>query len=154
MQNGKAGSVQTSGLRLRVLRTMACGLGAMIKHGIGVTVAQGSLSSESASVTKHYCSSSRLSPSDLSLTRVTPHRFATAYAITKALLPLRLMLSVWATPWFASRALAPLTSLYSRLRPAKASSGVAAAGNQAAKASPAGGTNAIGGRVLEASRVQ
>jgi hypothetical protein len=26
---------------------------------------------------------------------------AVAYAITKALLPLRLMLSVWATPWFA-----------------------------------------------------
>lgn len=26
---------------------------------------------------------------------------AAAYAITKALLPLRLMLSVWATPWFA-----------------------------------------------------
>jgi len=27
--------------------------------------------------------------------------FGTAYAITKALLPLRLVLSVWATPWFA-----------------------------------------------------
>jgi hypothetical protein len=27
--------------------------------------------------------------------------FATAYAITKAVLPLRLMFSVWATPWFA-----------------------------------------------------
>ena len=26
---------------------------------------------------------------------------ATAYAVTKALLPARLMLSVWATPWFA-----------------------------------------------------
>lgn len=26
---------------------------------------------------------------------------ATAYAVTKALLPLRLILSVWATPWFA-----------------------------------------------------
>src|SRR5438045_3422285 len=26
---------------------------------------------------------------------------ATAYAVTKAMLPLRLMLSVWATPWFA-----------------------------------------------------
>jgi hypothetical protein len=26
---------------------------------------------------------------------------AAAYAVTKALLPLRLMLSVWATPWFA-----------------------------------------------------
>jgi hypothetical protein len=26
---------------------------------------------------------------------------ATAYAITKALLPLRLVFSVWATPWFA-----------------------------------------------------
>lgn len=26
---------------------------------------------------------------------------ATAYAVTKALLPVRIMLSLWATPWFA-----------------------------------------------------
>lgn len=35
--------------------------------------------------------------------------FATAYAITKMLLPLRIMLSVWGTPWFASRTVVPGT---------------------------------------------
>ncbi|KAI9933277.1 hypothetical protein MW887_007750 [Aspergillus wentii] len=34
--------------------------------------------------------------------------FATAYAITKALLPVRLAASVWATPWFARAVLGPL----------------------------------------------
>lgn len=34
--------------------------------------------------------------------------FATAYAITKALLPARIVLSVWATPWFARRVLGPV----------------------------------------------
>jgi hypothetical protein len=34
--------------------------------------------------------------------------FATAYAITKALLPLRIMLSVWGTPWFATRTVVPV----------------------------------------------
>lgn len=34
--------------------------------------------------------------------------FATAYAITKALLPVRLAASVWATPWFAKSILGPL----------------------------------------------
>jgi len=33
--------------------------------------------------------------------------FATAYAITKALLPLRIMASVWATPWFARIVIGP-----------------------------------------------
>lgn len=33
--------------------------------------------------------------------------FATAYAITKALVPLRLAASVWATPWFARVVLGP-----------------------------------------------
>lgn len=37
--------------------------------------------------------------------------FATAYAITKALLPVRLAGSVWATPWFARRILTPVTSI-------------------------------------------
>lgn len=35
--------------------------------------------------------------------------FATAYAITKMLLPLRIMLSVWGTPWFASKTVVPVT---------------------------------------------
>ncbi|ODH52759.1 hypothetical protein GX48_00953 [Paracoccidioides brasiliensis] len=34
--------------------------------------------------------------------------FATAYAITKALLPVRVVLSVWATPWFARVLLEPV----------------------------------------------
>ncbi|KAF7621692.1 hypothetical protein F9C07_2283723 [Aspergillus flavus] len=33
--------------------------------------------------------------------------FATAYAVTKALLPLRIAASVWATPWFARVILVP-----------------------------------------------
>ena len=34
--------------------------------------------------------------------------FATAYAATKALLPLRIIASVWATPWFARTVLGPI----------------------------------------------
>ncbi|KAL3462552.1 hypothetical protein BJX64DRAFT_138563 [Aspergillus heterothallicus] len=34
--------------------------------------------------------------------------FATAYAVTKALLPLRIIGSAWATPWFARRVMAPI----------------------------------------------
>lgn len=41
--------------------------------------------------------------------------FATAYAITKALLPLRIAASVWATPWFARTILTPTTNAARRL---------------------------------------
>ncbi|KAJ5381473.1 uncharacterized protein N7496_003901 [Penicillium cataractarum] len=41
--------------------------------------------------------------------------FATAYAITKALLPLRIAASVWATPWFARTILTPITNAARRL---------------------------------------
>ncbi|OJJ48508.1 hypothetical protein ASPZODRAFT_130563 [Penicilliopsis zonata CBS 506.65] len=41
--------------------------------------------------------------------------FATAYAITKALLPLRIATSVWATPWFARVVVHPLTSRAGRI---------------------------------------
>ncbi|KAL3445883.1 hypothetical protein BJX65DRAFT_139240 [Aspergillus insuetus] len=34
--------------------------------------------------------------------------FATAYAVTKALLPVRIMVSVWATPWFARVVISPV----------------------------------------------
>jgi len=40
---------------------------------------------------------------------------AVAYAITKALLPARLILSVWATPWFARVFVLPITRLFGRL---------------------------------------
>lgn len=42
-------------------------------------------------------------------------RLGTAYAITKALLPLRLMLSLWATPWFARVSVVPVMSRVKRL---------------------------------------
>ncbi|KAJ5647256.1 hypothetical protein N7490_003628 [Penicillium lividum] len=41
--------------------------------------------------------------------------FATAYAITKALLPVRIAASVWATPWFAKAVLNPTTRAAKRL---------------------------------------
>lgn len=41
---------------------------------------------------------------------------ATAYAITKVLLPARVMLSVWATPWFARNVLGGLRRLFGRGR--------------------------------------
>jgi hypothetical protein len=41
--------------------------------------------------------------------------FATAYAITKALLPARLAASVWATPWFARTVFTPTANLAKRL---------------------------------------
>lgn len=34
--------------------------------------------------------------------------FATAYIITKALMPVRIAVSVWATPWFSRVVLGPL----------------------------------------------
>ncbi|KAF2483247.1 hypothetical protein BDY17DRAFT_324000 [Neohortaea acidophila] len=69
---------------------------------------------------------------------------ATAYAITKALLPFRLIVSVWGTPWFARWTVLPLTSrLWRRFGKGK---GVAVV-----TSSPAAGTNAVGGRVLPSS---
>lgn len=41
--------------------------------------------------------------------------FATAYAITKALLPVRIAASAWATPWFARIILSPTTKAAKRL---------------------------------------
>lgn len=41
--------------------------------------------------------------------------FATAYAITKALLPVRLIGSVWATPWFARVVVVPVGTSVRRL---------------------------------------
>ncbi|KAK0291818.1 hypothetical protein LTR91_008840 [Friedmanniomyces endolithicus] len=41
--------------------------------------------------------------------------FATAYAITKALLPLRLVLSAWATPWFARWTVLPVTGVMKKV---------------------------------------
>jgi hypothetical protein len=41
--------------------------------------------------------------------------FATAYAITKMLLPLRIVLSVWGTPWFARRTVIPMMGMVKRM---------------------------------------
>ena len=38
--------------------------------------------------------------------------FATAYAIVKALLPLRIVLSVWGAPWFARWTVIPITNAF------------------------------------------
>ncbi|KAK4995941.1 hypothetical protein LTR66_004335 [Elasticomyces elasticus] len=40
---------------------------------------------------------------------------ATAYAITKALLPVRLVFSVWATPWFARYTVLPVTEFVRKI---------------------------------------
>lgn len=39
---------------------------------------------------------------------------AAAWAVTKILLPARLIFSVYATPWFAQRAVLPITRLFRR----------------------------------------
>lgn len=39
---------------------------------------------------------------------------ATAYAITKVLLPARLVMSVWATPWFARIFVIPIAGIFKR----------------------------------------
>jgi hypothetical protein len=59
---------------------------------------------------------------------------ATAYAITKVFLPARILLSVWATPWFARVAVVPFSNLFAKLRGAKAVTGTNAAGTGATKA--------------------
>lgn len=41
--------------------------------------------------------------------------FATAYAVTKALLPLRLVLSVWGAPWFARWTVVPASNAFKKL---------------------------------------
>ena len=69
---------------------------------------------------------------------------ATAYTIVKLLLPLRLPISVWLTPWFARWTVLPLMGrvqgLFMRTGSVK--------GAAIAVASPAAGTNAVGGRAL------
>ena len=76
---------------------------------------------------------------------------ATAYAVTKLLLPVRLVFSVWATPAFARWTVLPVVGFFKgsvmpRLGLGGASAAVGAA--RAGKLSPAAGTNAVGGGVL------
>jgi hypothetical protein len=41
--------------------------------------------------------------------------FATAYAVVKAMLPLRIMISVWGAPWFARWTVTPVNKAFGRL---------------------------------------
>lgn len=68
---------------------------------------------------------------------------ATAYAITKALLPLRLVLSVWATPWFARWTVLPFMGFVKRVFGRKT-----VKKSEVTKAGGAAGTGAVGGGVL------
>ncbi|KAF5093509.1 hypothetical protein D0Z00_004025 [Geotrichum galactomycetum] len=49
-------------------------------------------------------------------------RGALAYAVVKVLMPVRALLSVLATPWFAERVVIPVTRLFNRRRAAAADS--------------------------------
>lgn len=61
--------------------------------------------------------------------------FATAYAITKMLLPLRIMFSVWGTPWFARIAVIPMIGLVKKM--------FGLGGSKASFKSGAAGTGAV-----------
>jgi hypothetical protein len=64
--------------------------------------------------------------------------FATAYAIVKMLIPLRIVLSVWGAPWFAKRTVIPASNLIKRLfRRGKSKT-----------SSPAAGTGSVDGGVV------
>ena len=71
--------------------------------------------------------------------------FATAYAVTKFLLPVRLVFSVWATPGFARWTVVPVVGWVGRLF-GNGGGRVGVAGRGVL--SPAAGTNAVGGGVV------
>lgn len=68
---------------------------------------------------------------------------ATAYAITKALLPLRLVVSVWATPWFARWTVLPFTGFVKRMFGRKT-----VTKGEVSKVGAAAGTGAVSGGAL------
>lgn len=59
---------------------------------------------------------------------------AIAYALVKALLPVRIVVSVWATPWFARVFVLPVTRLFKR-----------STGKAVVNGSGAAGTGSVGG---------
>lgn len=70
--------------------------------------------------------------------------FATAYAVVKALLPLRLLLSVWGAPWFARWTVVPFNNIVKglfRRGPKKVGTGTTTAGVNAANSKTAKGEN-------------
>jgi len=77
--------------------------------------------------------------------------FATAYALTKFLMPVRVVFSVWATPAFAKWTVVPVIGWVGRVSERAwtvlgKGGAVIVAGKRVA--SPAAGTNAVGGGVL------
>lgn len=83
---------------------------------------------------------------------------ATAYAVTKLLLPVRLVFSVWATPAFARWTVLPVAGWFKRVvmprfgriggRDGLGGSSAAVGFAKGGKLSPAAGTNAVGGGAL------
>lgn len=83
---------------------------------------------------------------------------ATAYAVTKLLLPVRLVFSVWATPAFARWTVLPVAGWFKRVvvpRMGRAGgtaglgvSSAAVGSAKGGKLSPGAGTNAVGGGAL------
>jgi len=60
--------------------------------------------------------------------------FATAYAVVKALLPLRIVVSVWSAPWFARWTVIPCSNAFKRLFAKSSTTG---------RTSPGTGTTAV-----------
>jgi len=61
--------------------------------------------------------------------------FATAYAVVKALLPLRIVFSVWGAPWFARWTVIPCSNAFKTLFAKSSTIG---------RMGPVTGTNAVG----------
>ena len=69
--------------------------------------------------------------------------FATAYAVVKVLLPLRLVVSVWGSPWFARWTVAPFSNMVKGFfrRPKSVGTGAMGAGVNAAGTKASNGKN-------------
>jgi len=72
---------------------------------------------------------------------------ATAWAVTKALLPLRLLVSVWGTPWFARVFILPVTNWTARRFGRAGKTGT----TTTTAATAAGGTGAVSGGAVPKS---
>ena len=71
--------------------------------------------------------------------------FATAYAVVKALLPLRLVFSVWAAPWFARWTVVPFGNMVKGLFSARS--------KQVGTGAAAAGANAVGTKAANAEKI-
>lgn len=73
---------------------------------------------------------------------------ATAYAITKVLLPFRIVLSIWGTPWFARLTVLPITTKLGQLGQRLLAKKAAPVRSSTAAGSNAAGTGAVAGGVV------